>query len=78
MSRAIVISLAICVVIYFLVALAVGSNPSIPQKIIEAKDYSLPEAARPLFGNSGCGLLLESLLSQLLQELFSVFLRCPG
>ena len=48
----IMISIAICVVIYLLVALAVGSNLTIDQ-IIAAKDYSLAEAAAPAFGQAG-------------------------
>jgi amino acid transporter len=51
-GRAIVISIAICVVVYVLVSLAVGSNLTIPQ-IVAARDYSLAEAARPAFGNYG-------------------------
>lgn len=74
-SRAIVISLAICVVIYFLVALAVGSNLSIPQ-IIEAKDYSLAEAARPLFGEFGLwftvGIAIVATISGVIASIFAV------
>ena len=51
-GRAIVISLAVCVVVYLLVAYAVGSTLTIPQ-IVDAKDYSLAEAARPAFGSTG-------------------------
>ncbi len=51
-GRTIMISIAICVVVYLLVALAVGSNLSIDQ-IIAAKDYSLAEAAEPAFGQFG-------------------------
>ncbi|WP_372785561.1 APC family permease [Phenylobacterium sp.] len=51
-GRAILISLAICFVVYILVALAVGSSLSIDQ-IIAAKNYSLAEAARPAFGSLG-------------------------
>ncbi|WP_162415632.1 APC family permease [Cyclobacterium roseum] len=51
-GRAIIISLLICAVVYVFVAIAVAANLSVP-KIIEAKDYSLAEAARPLFGNYG-------------------------
>ena len=51
-GRAIVISIAICVLIYFLVALAVGSSLSI-QEIAVARDYVLAEAARPAFGTYG-------------------------
>ncbi|MCM4158512.1 APC family permease [Antarcticibacterium flavum] len=74
-SRAIVISLAICVVIYFLVALAVGSNLSIPQ-IIEARDYSLAEAARPLFGDFGLwftvGIAIVATISGVIASIFAV------
>jgi amino acid transporter len=51
-GRTIMISIAICVVVYLLVALAVGSNLTIDQ-IIAAKDYSLAEAAEPAFGQFG-------------------------
>jgi amino acid transporter len=51
-GRAIVISIAICVLIYFLVALAVGSSLTIEQ-ISAARDYVLAEAARPAFGVYG-------------------------
>lgn len=51
-GRAIVIAISICVMIYFLVALAVGANLSI-QEIVSARDYALAEAARPAFGSSG-------------------------
>ncbi|HSR54942.1 MAG TPA: APC family permease [Alphaproteobacteria bacterium] len=51
-GRAIVISIGICVVIYVLVALAVGSNLSI-EEIVQARDYSLARAARPAFGTYG-------------------------
>lgn len=51
-SRTIVISLLICGVTYLLVSWGVISNLSIPE-IIEAKDYSLAEASRPLFGQFG-------------------------
>jgi len=51
-GRTIMISIAICVVVYLLVAFAVGSNLTIDQ-IIAAKDYSLAEAASPALGQSG-------------------------
>lgn len=51
-GRAIVISLGICLVVYLLVALAVGANLSVPE-IIRARDYSLAEAARPALGRYG-------------------------
>ena len=49
---AIMVSLAICVVVYLLVAFAVGSTLSI-NEIAAARDYSLAEAARPAFGDAG-------------------------
>jgi len=49
---AIIISLAICLVVYLLVALAVSSTLSISE-IAAARDYSLAEAARPAFGDAG-------------------------
>lgn len=51
-SRAIIISLAISTLVYLLVTLAVSSNLSI-EEIIKAKDYSMAEAARPVFGQYG-------------------------
>ena len=51
-GRAIIIALAICLVVYMLVAWAVGSTLSIDE-IIAARDYSLAEAARPAVGDLG-------------------------
>lgn len=51
-GRAIAISLIICLVVYLLVAFAVGSTLTV-QQIIEARNYSLAEAARPSFGDTG-------------------------
>ncbi|TKA91138.1 APC family permease [Guyparkeria sp. SB14A] len=51
-SRAIVISIAACVVIYSLVGYAVASNLSLAE-IIETRDYSLAAAARPALGEYG-------------------------
>ena len=51
-GRAIIISLVICVLVYFLVALAVAGNLLLPQ-IIQAKNFALAEAARPAFGSFG-------------------------
>ena len=50
--RAIVISIAACVVIYTLVGFAVASNLSLAE-IIETRDYSLAAAARPALGDYG-------------------------
>lgn len=51
-GRAIMISLAICLVVYLTVAFAVGSTLTISE-ITQARDYSLAEAARPAFGDAG-------------------------
>ncbi len=52
LGRAIVWSIGICIVVYLLVALAVGSSLTLSE-IVAAKDYSLAEAARPAFGDAG-------------------------
>ncbi len=51
-GRAIMISIALCVVVYLLVAFGVGSSLSIDE-IVAARDYSLAEAAAPALGRSG-------------------------
>ncbi|HBN13616.1 MAG TPA: amino acid permease, partial [Pseudohongiella sp.] len=51
-GRTIMVSIAVCIVIYLLVALAVGSSLSISE-IVQARDYSLAAAARPAFGQMG-------------------------
>ena len=51
-GRAIIIAIAICVVIYVLVSLAVGANLSLSE-IIQARDYALADAAEPAFGDIG-------------------------
>ena len=59
-GRAITISIAICVVVYLLVAFGVGSSLTIDQ-IISARDYSLAEAAEPALRQAG--FLLTILLA---------------
>ncbi len=51
-GRAIVISIAICVVLYTLVAFAVAGSLTLDQ-ISAARDFALAEAARPAFGEAG-------------------------
>ncbi|WP_291856664.1 amino acid permease, partial [Marinilabilia sp.] len=74
-GRAIVISLLICAVVYVLVAIAVSANLSVP-KIIEAKDYSLAEAARPAFGQYGLwftvGIAILATVSSVVANLFAI------
>ena len=74
-GRAIVWSIAICVVVYLLVAFAVGSSLTLPQ-IVEAQDFSLAEAARPAFGALGVwltvALAIVATASGLLASVFAV------
>ncbi|NIQ15628.1 MAG: amino acid permease, partial [Candidatus Dadabacteria bacterium] len=51
-GRAIILSIVICVIVYFLVALAVAGNLSLSE-IIDARDFALAQAARPAFGDFG-------------------------
>ena len=51
-GRAIIISIAICTVIYVALALAVSGNLSV-QEIVVAQNYALAEAAKPVFGDFG-------------------------
>jgi len=51
-GRSIIISIGICTVIYVTLALSVAGGLSI-QEIIEAKDYALAAAAKPVFGSWG-------------------------
>lgn len=51
-SRAIIISIALCIMIYALVGWSVAGNLSIEQ-IIQARDFSLAAAARPAAGDLG-------------------------
>ena len=51
-GRAIIISIGLCVIVYLLVAFAVGSSLTLEQ-IVSARDYSLAEAAEPAFGRYG-------------------------
>jgi amino acid transporter len=74
-GRSIIISLLICTVVYFLVAIAVNSSLSIPE-IVEARDYSLAEAARPLIGNYGLyftvGIAIIATISGIIASIFAL------
>lgn len=74
-GRAIIFSIGICISVYLLVAFALGSSLSL-NEIIAAKDYSLAEAAEPLFGSIGfymtIGLALVATASGLLASVFAV------
>jgi amino acid transporter len=52
LGRSIIISILICTIIYVALALAVAGGLSISE-IIEAKDYALAAAAKPIFGEWG-------------------------
>ncbi|MFC4094757.1 APC family permease [Euzebyella saccharophila] len=74
-GRAIILSLAICTVVYLLVAFAVSSNLTI-EEIIKAKDYSLAEASRPAFGKYGLwftvGIAIIATISGVVASIFAV------
>lgn len=74
-GRAIILSLTICVVVYMLVAYAVGSTLSI-KEIVAARDYSLAEAARPALGEYGVwftiAIAIVATASGLLASIFAV------
>lgn len=56
-GRSIIISIALCTIIYVTLALSVAGGLSITE-IIEAKDYALAAAAEPIFGNWGSTLTI--------------------
>jgi len=74
-GRAIMISLVICVVVYLLVALGVGSTLTVDE-IVKAKDYSLAEASRPALGDYGVlftvAIAIVATSSGLLASIFAV------
>lgn len=74
-GRAIVISLVICLIVYMLVAFAVGSSLSL-EEIVRARDYSLAEAARPALGDAGVwftvAIAMVATASGLLASVFAV------
>lgn len=74
-ARAIVISIAICVAVYLLVAFAIGSSLPL-ERIVAAKDYALAEAAEPALGQTGffltVALALVATASGLVASMFAV------
>lgn len=74
-GRAIIWSIAICVVVYLLVAFAVGSSLPL-DRIVAAKDYALAEAAQPSLGQTGfyltVALALVATASGLIASVFAV------
>jgi amino acid transporter len=74
-GRAIIISLAICLVVYLAVCFAVASSLTLDE-LIAAKDYSLAEAARPAIGGYGTWftvvIAMTATASGLLASIFAV------
>lgn len=74
-GRSILISLLICAIVYFIVAIAVNASLSIPA-IVAAKDYSLAETAQSAFGTFGLymivALAIIAMVSGLVASLFVV------
>lgn len=74
-GRSIIISLLICVVVYFLVALAVAGNLPV-SRIVESRDFALAEAARPAFGHFGIwftvAIAIVATVSGLIASTFAV------
>lgn len=74
-GRAIIISIGICIVVYFLVALAVAGNLPL-ERIVATKNYSLAEAARPALGGIGLWftvvLAIVATLSGIIASIFAV------
>ena len=74
-GRAILWSIAVCVVVYLLVAFAVGSSLTLDE-IVAAKDYALTEAAAPTLGQTGfyftVALALVATSSGIIASVFAV------
>ncbi|MBL39489.1 MAG: amino acid permease [Xanthomonadales bacterium] len=74
-GRTIIFSIAICVVVYLLVAFGVGSSLSL-EEIVAARDYSLAEASKPAFGSYGfyftIALAVVATASGVLASVFAV------
>ncbi|MDW7732699.1 MAG: APC family permease [Methanolobus sp.] len=74
-SRAIIISISICAILYLMVSFAVAGSLDLPA-IIQARDFALAEAARPVFGNYGLwftvGLAIIATVSGIIASVFAV------
>jgi len=74
LGRSIIISIAICTVIYTLLALSVASSLSVAE-VISAKDYALAAAAKPAFGDLGLAftvvLAIVATVSGLIASVYS-------
>jgi len=74
-GRSIIISLAVCTVLYLLIAVSVNASIG-AGGATDARDYALAQAAEPIFGAWGVGITVAvavvATLSGLLASLFSV------
>ncbi len=74
-ARSILISLAICTVLYVLITVSVSSSIG-AKGAVDARDYALAQAAEPFFGAWGVGITVAiavvATLSGLLASLYSV------
>lgn len=74
-GRAIMISLAVCLVVYVAVCIGVATSLSL-EELIAARDYSLAEAARPAIGGHGTTftvvIAMVATTSGLLASIFAV------
>lgn len=74
-ARAIIIAISVCLVLYFGIAVSVNSSLSIDE-IIKARDYSLAEAARPIFGKYGViitvAIAIIATVSGIIASIFAV------
>ena len=74
-GRSIMISIALCAVLYLLLTLSVAGSLSVDE-IVRARDYALAAAAEPLFGSWGVGLTIAlavvATFSGLLASIYSV------
>lgn len=72
---AIIASIAICVVVYLVVAFGVASSLTLDE-IVAARNYALAEAAEPAFGRTGvtltAGLAIVATASGLIASVFAV------
>lgn len=75
LPRAILIAMGICVLLYLLVAIVVAGSLDLG-RIIDARDYSLAEAARPAFGQWGLwltvALAIVATISGVIASVFAV------
>lgn len=74
-SRAIIIAISVCVLLYLLVSVAVAGNLSL-EEIVKAKDYVLAEAARPALGQYAVwftvGIAIIATISGVIASVFAV------